>query len=347
MVTRFPAILVAASFAMLVAGCGGGGGDDEVKFTAQLANLTPEQKKQAATAAGAAAGMEPREVEDGDTSGISQSSNADQVSVEVVSDGGPTYTIKSAGPGGSPPRWEIASDDEGEGFKSQDIARRVGKELSKKVDDGTVYADVYSHYTKPSEGEDGGTDYLAGGVWLYVPDSGERYSFGAFVSGNDPTNLATANNGAVVGKATYRGNAMGWYLGKSGKIGYLDGIVSLTADFGDGTSPFDLSGQITNIRKDGASTNGQLELESLDPDDSGDVTGTGAYEDYTGHWGGKFFGTKTLREDANDEKTYPGYVGGTFGAAPPPDGEGGTLAGMFGADFLREDTTTTSEEDDG
>ena len=80
------------------------------------------------------------------------------------------------------------------------------------------------------------TDYLAGGVWLFVPNdatSADDYVFGAFVDGNDP--FDQANLVALQGSATYEGGATGVYSEKTAEstsIGYFEGDVELTANFG-------------------------------------------------------------------------------------------------------------------
>ena len=80
------------------------------------------------------------------------------------------------------------------------------------------------------------TDYLAGGVWLFVPDnatSADDFVFGAFGNGNDP--FRQSNLVALQGNARYAGEATGVYSEKSDgatEIGYLDADVALTANFG-------------------------------------------------------------------------------------------------------------------
>ncbi len=102
------------------------------------------------------------------------------------------------------------------------------------------------------------TDYLAGGVWLIVPDdttSANDYVFGAFADGNDP--FRQNNLTALQSTATYDGDATGLYSEKmSGStiIGYFDGDVRLTANFDGGENDRGtISGSITNFEVDGDS----------------------------------------------------------------------------------------------
>ena len=159
-------------------------------------------------------------------------------------------------------------------------------------------------------------DYLAGGVWLIVPDdaaSASDYVFGAFADGNDP--FLQNNLMAVTGTATYEGDATGAYSGTeagSTAIGYFDGDVELRADFGGGNDLGTISGSITNFVVDGTPDDGTLNLGSanIGSQDSGFFKGPVSSSDdersYTGHWGGQFFGN-----GETDGK--PGSVAGTFG----------------------------------
>ena len=106
-------------------------------------------------------------------------------------------------------------------------------------------------------------DYLAGGVWLIVPDdatSAADYVFGAFGNGSD--RFLQGNLAGVEGTATYDGDATGVYseeTGGSTAIGYFDGDVTLTANFGTGNDLGTISGSITNFEVDGGSGRRQAE----------------------------------------------------------------------------------------
>ena len=332
MFERFSAMGVAVSFSVLVAGCGGSG-SDPANVPGHLANVTVEDRKGLSDALRNAAvdpgRLTPRQIDPDSSSVVQSSSGAGEVSVTVDYDKGLKYTVTSVNP-----EWEITPDN---ADSSRDMPVYPGKELTKKVAGGTVYVDVYTDYVKPEEGGD--TDYLAGGVWLFVPeDSSGTYSLGAFASGNSKFDGSNPGPGTL-GKARYAGNARGTYLAQSGKIGYLDGGVSLTANF----DANNISGEITNIRKDSPTPNtvgslklGEAEITSRFELFKGSLSGTVDGTDYTGDWGGQFFGSRVLDKDEEDERNYPGSVGGTFTAIPDDNGEGASFLGMIRAYFQNE-----------
>ena len=175
-------------------------------------------------------------------------------------------------------------------------------------------------------------DYLTGGAWLIVPDdasSTHDYEFGAFADGNDP--FLQSNLTAVFGTATYDGDATGVYsekIGGSTEIGYFDGDVTLTADFGGGNDLGTIRGSISNFEVDGVSASGTLNLgaANIGSQDSGffrgSVTGSDDERSYTGHWGGHFFGN-------GEADGTPSSVGGTFGGHSTDDAV--NFVGAFGA----------------
>ena len=176
------------------------------------------------------------------------------------------------------------------------------------------------------------TDYLAGGVWLFVPanaTSADDYVFGAFGEGNDP--FDQANLVALQGTATYEGDATGVYSEKTAEstaIGFFDGDVELTANFGGGSDFGTISGSITNFEVDGEPDDGTLNLgtAAIGSQNSGffegAVTGADGERTYVGNWGGQFFG-----KGESDGK--PGSVGGTFGGSSTDDAV--NFVGVFGA----------------
>ena len=180
------------------------------------------------------------------------------------------------------------------------------------------------------------TDYLSGGVWLFVPDnatSADDYVFGAFVDGSDPFDQSIT---ALQGTATYEGDATGVYSGKTAEstaIGYFNGDVELTANFGGTSDLGTISGSITNFEVDGERTDDMLSLGTarIGSQNSGFFTGKmNGFDDegsLRGNWGGQFFGN-----DEPDGK--PGSVGGTFGGTYTyTDSAQGTanFVGAFGA----------------
>ena len=175
------------------------------------------------------------------------------------------------------------------------------------------------------------TDYLAGGVWLIVPDnaaSAADYVFGAFGDGNDP--FHQSNLVAVQGTASYEGASTGVYSEKmagSTHIGYFDGDVTLMADFGGASDLGSISGSITKFEVDGDPVDGRLDLgtANIGSQDSGfftgSVTGSDDERSYTGRWGGQFFGN-----GESDDR--PGSVAGTFGGHSSDDAV--NFVGVFG-----------------
>lgn len=176
------------------------------------------------------------------------------------------------------------------------------------------------------------TDYLAGGVWLFVPTdatSAADYVFGAFGDGND--HFLQENLIALTGTATYRGDAIGVYSEKTTTttdIGYFNGDVELTANFGGGGDLGTISGSITNFEVDGEADVGTLNLGTANIGSlnsgffQGDVTGSDDERSFTGNWGGQFFGN-------GESDGRPGSVAGTFGGQSTDDAV--NFVGAFGA----------------
>ena len=174
------------------------------------------------------------------------------------------------------------------------------------------------------------TDYLAGGVWLFVPDnatSANDVVFGAFADGNDP--FRQSNLVALQGTARYVGGATGVYTDRSSNwAGYWDGNVTLDADFGGRSDLGSIGGSVTGIEADGELASGSLSLGAANIGSSnsgffegrlgGNVNGI----DFTGRWGGQFFGN-------NEPDGKPGSVAGTAGGTSQ-DGIV-SFVGAFGA----------------
>ena len=176
------------------------------------------------------------------------------------------------------------------------------------------------------------TDYLAGGIWLIVPDDAANtagYEFGAFADGSDP--FAQSNLPVVTGTATYTGDATGVYSAKEAEGitgGFLDADVRLTANFGDANGLGTINGSLTNFALDGTPVPGALNLgtANIGAQNSGffrgAVTGADDERSYTGHWGGQFFGN-------GEADGRPGSVAGTFGGHSTDDVV--SFVGAFGA----------------
>ncbi len=176
------------------------------------------------------------------------------------------------------------------------------------------------------------TDYLSGGVWVFVPDTATSVDdlvFGAFADGSDP--FAQANLVTLQGTATYEGNAVGVYSEKTAtatNIGDFAGVLELTANFGGGSDFGTISGSITEFLVDGAPADGTLNLGTANIGSQnsgffhGAVTGSNNTRSYTGNWGGQFFGN-------GESDGRPGSVAGTFGGSSTDDAV--NFVGAFGA----------------
>lgn len=174
------------------------------------------------------------------------------------------------------------------------------------------------------------TDYLAGGVWLFVPDnatSADDVTFGAFGDGNDP--FRQSNLMALQGTARYVGGATGIYADRSeNEVGYWDGEVTLTADFGGRSDLGSISGSVFGLESDGERYSGSFRLGAANIGASnsgffegrlsGNVEGVG----FSGRWGGQFSGNSEA-----DGK--PGSVGGTLGGRS--EDRSASFVGVFAA----------------
>ena len=173
-------------------------------------------------------------------------------------------------------------------------------------------------------------DYLVGGIWVYAPDGAsgpEDYEFGAFADGNDP--FTAANLAGLTGTATYRGDedVIGVYTDNTTDTNSFFGAdVSLTAEFGDASALGTISGTISGFfEEDGESLSiPDLTLGSAAIEDGNFFTGDTTGGDFTGKWGGQFYGNGSAAAD------HPGSAAGTFGGATQ-EGDKAFL-GTFGAE---------------
>ena len=331
MVLLFPLLSLVA--------CGGGGGGSGVtgggnddNGTPPLTPPTPEQ------VAADAANAIPKE------GSVTQSSRTDndnvtldqvQVSniVHTADNSGVEFTVLN------PTGWGTITHNTDE--DTTDFAMRPdtkvtgtdGREYAvatrgKTVSDGIVIIEVFSDVKTFTEGG-GADDYLAGGMWLYVPDFDENegklpddfVEIGAFVDGKNPTDFARTGFVTRTGEATYNGDAAGLYYrreeSKAPDVGSFTGSVELTAEF-NSESDISVSGEVTNIMLENfdrsvtipagiSVTLDDASFNPVDPDGgnffTGDTTGSGEGidDELTGSWGGQFYG-------ADADK-----VGGTFG----------------------------------
>ena len=197
---------------------------------------------------------------------------------------------------------------------------------------GQLWVDVYTDYEGPDD-----TDYLAGGIWVFVPEDATTtaaYEFGAFADGNDPFNQT--NLLAVTGEATYAGDATGLYSDQEDNVNvFFDALVELTANFGTDSTLGTIGGRIYDFTVRGADVPGNPQL-TLAPATLTDSEG-GFFTDatsmtwdgdtYTGKWGGQFYGNGAEDDDP------PGSVAGTFGATTgtPGGDDAQTILGVYGA----------------
>ena len=108
------------------------------------------------------------------------------------------------------------------------------------LESGSRAGDLWVHvFTDFNDDDVAATNYLAGGIWVYVPDEPDaagdqargEYEFGAFATGGDPFGDGIA---ALTGDATYEGNAAGVYSRSGGRRNEFFGAdVTLTARFDD------------------------------------------------------------------------------------------------------------------
>ena len=329
--------------AVAVSGCGGGGGGAMI----EPGLFGTEQQADPATVAatvGEAAQSTPRQ------GSVMQSSNTD---VDGVTKG--TVNVDARYVDGRI-TFEATYDEEGDGtpdvrLGADDVfSREVGLQicqqcadtdpdkkwqaavLQKRDGSGTL---VVSLFTDLQPDDPSGTDYMAGGMWLYVPDDTEEVDdlqFGAFGDASDPFDGSSIV--MLTGTATYTGDATGAYTAKgsesdSGEVGLFDAFVQLTADFGTLDNLGTVSGRVYNpVLSNGEESSLQeLMLEEAPITEQeggffrGETSGTDSGQTgYSGKWGGQFIGNGA---------DYPESVGGTFGASRN-DGLV-NLFGVFGA----------------
>ena len=314
-ILKFPALL--AGVLLMVAGCssssGGGGSNDQGFFEDALPPVDA-----APTAASARA--IPRE------GSVTQSSEPDDAINVVITDLGEasaTYTVTNTKTDG----WDVDSDNDiAEEF---DGTNDLG--FQKTVTGGEVYVGLLTE----NIGDD--ADYLAYGLWVYVPDSGDP-QIGVFMDSNNEARFPQANIAGLQGDPTYTGSAGGIYtdlLDGEGEVSSFNGIVVLTAAFGDENGLGTITGAISDLRDihDEVYDESTIALRMADIGNlpggffegatSSTVTIDGAPVTFDGAWGGQFFG------DAAD--SHPANVAGTFGLASGDDTR--SILGVFFADL--------------
>ena len=183
------------------------------------------------------------------------------------------------------------------------------------------------------------SNYLAMGYWLRVPQKwiaadgslmppADRaalvndFEYGVFVNGGDP--YEQANIQGLTERALYFGDVVAAYIDTSvpGEELALGGRVQLFADFGTSSEMGTISGRISDFKNYTVDFDDRTQLDlgdvvldetTIGGSQSGFFTGdtrmTFDGDDYTGKWGGQFYGNGTLPTDQ------PASAAGTFGVA--------------------------------
>ena len=186
------------------------------------------------------------------------------------------------------------------------------------------------------------TDWLAAGVWLTIPDDEEDgdYAIGAFVFGNNPYKAASESNAqAILGTATYQGEAFGRYAEDDAddkETGRFTADAMLMADFGDGTAMGTIHGDLTGFMANGQSEDWDVNFEQamiemgMDDQDTPEVVDNSALRfnagasgharghGLTGFWNGQFYGGSA---DGTPRTPLPGSAAGTFGLTSERDAD--------------------------
>ena len=277
-----------------------------------------------AMAAAVAATSEPR------PGSVTQSSNpADRVEVTNFDPDNNSFTIRNAAAGAG---WEIGTGNARP--LDEEIGADGGVGLVQRVTGGQRVVIAY-----PRAAEEENTDWLAAGIWAFIPDSevpGD-YEFGAFADGGDP--FDDDNLQALTGTARYEGQAIGVYYVSStsspsdeeGDAGPFTADVALMAEFGSADALGSISGTVSDVETSGGSLEATLTLGTASIGDSnggffaGDTAMAFGGRTYAGRWGGQFFGNGAATDA-------PASVAGTFGATTSEAGATGSLVGAFGAE---------------
>ena len=189
-------------------------------------------------------------------------------------------------------------------------------------------------------------DYLWFGWWQDMPtttDGTGVQSFQAFAGGSEDFTATGNAVQALVGDATYEGSAAGKYVQQAGTVfeptyiaDAFTATATLTADFDTAAEAGTIAGTITGFKNSAgqALTGWAVALGSIDLQDSaaafnatdGTATATiGSIDSTSGNWNGAFYGNG--RTDGE-----PGSVAGTFSADFGAVGSVHTsIAGAYGA----------------
>ena len=340
--TYFASVIVSLSVAFLLTGCGGGGGGGSAATSAlQSTNFATGNST---TDSGSAQALETTATTDPISGSVLQSTSfggltLNNLAVEQTASGG-ALTVKLNGTGDADKLFSTGDSgiqtyrmpNAGAGFDGYEVIIPIesGTQIGDAtVEAGTAYVNIFTDFATGGKGT--ATDYLAGGVWLYVPTTVSQttpISTGAFGYGKQPFSTIST----VTGTATYNGLAAGVYsnrLGADTSIGWWDASVSLRADFGTNI----INGTVSNVdswqsngtetRLSGSLTLGDASIGGANAGFfKGDVSGTVGGRTYAGKWGGQFFGTG---------QSQPKSVVGTLGGKSESSGQStNSFVGVFG-----------------
>ena len=248
-----------------------------------------------------------------DFNAITQSSASEDAIDVTVNGGGElrVYMVENTGPNS----WEVAPNN--------------GTSTVAKVTGGDVYVNLLTENIL----EDDETNYLAYGLWVYVPTVGLP-EIGVFMDSSDDAKFLGDQIERLTGNVMYTGVVGGIYSGSSEVLSFT-GDVDLTASFGDVTgSAGTITGSISKLMGiDESVYHGEKVLLTqatimdgmLGGFFEGDTSAPGISEGepFTGKWGGQFFGDVSA--------AHPENAAGTFGIANSANTE--VLLGVFYTDF--------------
>lgn len=198
--------------------------------------------------------------------------------------------------------------------------------------------------TPGEHSDEADSDYLAGGVWVYVPETFvdcsentlcNEHEVGTFLHGNDP--FETQSMWALEGTATYDGRAVGIFTG-TGRQTYFRASAEVTAYFGSSTNPGAIRGRIFDfVGENGSRMSGNpvVQLQSgISFNNVEYVLGSTTHNDgtnsFTGQWTGHFYGN-------SHASGIPTSLGGTFGTSTPNGSK--VYLGSFGSHLDTYDAT--------
>ena len=243
-------------------------------------------------------------------------------------------------------QWELDSEAEGTNVRRWSSGGRKGALFRREDSAGNLWAAVSTDISGS-----GDTDWLAAGVWAYMPADGPSWPqlypsgdhrqdsaggarFGVFAGGGDPFRASSV--AGLSGEATYEGDAAGVYSRRSevtlsrrnGELewtrltDFFTADATLTIDFTSDSA----TGRIHDIAIDGTPIAGNPEIDLLGgrlrtshghpafiSGDPPDSHASMTFDgrNWSGDWGAALFGNPPSGATGADRM--PGSVAGTFG----------------------------------